>query len=95
MFELLFIGFVLFGMAFTVMLVASFFGSSRTMKRKDELLGEMFSGDPPTVSWRETISGLPADVVIAEAHQRGYAVIADSGHGKNRSREVTFGRQVS
>lgn len=82
---------ILFAVMYAV--VSGSTGSQRkkAVENQDELLEELFAGDPETVSYTATLVNLPADAVIAEAHRRGYQVIADS-QTTYGPRRLVFGR---
>jgi hypothetical protein len=87
--------FALLAVAFVVMLLLVIEGGkgSRTkaLANRDQILAGMFGGDPVTVTFREWNGSLPAEVVIDEAHRRGYRVLTETSPTRN-SRELTFGR---
>ena len=82
---------IVFAMLYAVVAVFSDKRQNKALARKDELLAEMFQGEPETVSFTATMADLPANIVIEDAHRRGYRVIADSKtqHGP---RELTFAK---
>ena len=82
---------IVFAMLYAIVAVFSDKRQNKALDRKDELLEEMFEGDPATVSFTATMADLPADVVIEDAHRRGYRIIADS-KSQYGPRELTFAK---
>jgi hypothetical protein len=79
---------MLIGFFVLYLVVSAATGGQRkeALANQDEVLADMFDGEPETVSYTATLVNLPADIVIAEAHRRGYEIIADSQttHGPRR-----------
>lgn len=80
-----------FAMLYAVVSVFSDKRQDKALARKDELLAEMFRGQPATVSFTATMADLPANVVIEDAHRRGYRIVADS-KSQYGPRQLTFAK---
>jgi hypothetical protein len=84
---------LLIGFFLLFIVVVSSTGKQRkkALAGKDDRLAELFAGEPDTISYSATLVNLPAEVVIEEAHRRGYRVIADS-QTQYGPRNLTFAR---
>ena len=64
----------------------------RAIDNSEATFRQLFDDDPATVTYTATPTGLPADMVIEEAHHLGYHLIGSDQQG--RTRRLTFGKAV-